>query len=520
MTTRPPIQRRTLGGPPAYCEPGSERRYEVAQSRRKRRVVGLTCIAALSLAAQLRNAPSGDVTAQHKDLVEHNLRYLVHIVGHPDPGMSLTQRMAYYHVPGMSIAVIDHGRVEWTAGYGVKRLDGPPVTPDTLFNAASMTKPITAIAVLRLVQEGKINLDAPVNSYLKSWKLPENQYTIHRQVTVRELLNHTSGIGTHNGEVIDPDKGLPTLLQMLNGQKPATISPVRVEAIPGSKFAYSNGGYLVLQLLIHTVTGMTYAQYERQTVLRPLHMNHSVFDDPLTAQQASSAATGYWENGVSAIAPAHFMEPNLAAGGLWTTASDYAKFIIELQREYAGVSHLILDRKMARMMITPGMGPSESMRWGLGVHVGGTPPNLFFEHGGSGVFQTESIGYLNGDGVVILTNGGGGGKLVDEIARSVSYVYHWPDFRQIEHTVVQVSPAIYDRLAGTYDFIKVMREGDRLTAEIPMGSQPAEIFPESNVRYFLRDAPTTLAFDLGPTGKATGVEFITSIVRWHRSRTQ
>jgi CubicO group peptidase (beta-lactamase class C family) len=492
----------------------------MVHSHWKRRIISRTCIAALSLAAQSGNTSFRNVAAQHKDAVEHNLRYLVRIVGHPDSGMSLTERMAHYHVPGVSIAVIHHGRVEWTAGYGVKRLDGPPVTPDTLFNAASMTKPITAVAVLQLVQEGKINLDAPVNSYLKGWKLPENQYTIHRQVTVRELLNHTSGIGTHNGEVIDPDKGIPTLLQMLNGQKPSTISPVRVEAIPGSKFAYSNGGYLVLQLLIHTVTGMSYAQYVQQTVLRPLHMNHSAFDDPLTAQQAASAATGYWENGISAIAPAHFMEPNLAAGGLWTTARDYAKFMIELQREYAGTSHLILDRTMARMMIIPGMGPSESMRWGLGVHVGGTPPNLFFEHGGSGVFQTESIGYLDGDGVVILTNGGDGGKLVDEIARSVSYVYHWPDFRQIEHTVVQVNPAIYDGLAGTYGFIKVMREGDRLTAEIPIGSRPVEIFPESNVRYFLRDFPTTLVFDLGPTGKATGVEFITTVVRRHQSRTQ
>lgn len=459
--------------------------------------------------------------AQTKLSVEHNLSYRVDIQGQPNPGMSLIDRMSHYHVPGVSIAMIHRGKIEWTGTYGVRSLGGPRVTRDTLFNAASMTKPITAVAVLKLVREGKIQLDAPVNSYLRSWKIPDDQYTVNHPVTVRELLEHTSGIPTHQGQIVDPEKeAIPTLLQVLNGTKPSTNAPVRVETIPGSKFAYSNSGYAVLALLIRDVTGKSFAQYVQQTVLSPLHMNHSVFGDPLPHKDAAEAATGYWEDGTSGVAPAQFVEPNLAAGGLWTTASDYARFVIELQREYVGTSDLILDKNLAREMIAPAVGPSPAMRYGLGVQVGGTPPNLFFAHEGSAAFQDKFIGYLDGDGVVILTSGGDGTKLVDEIVRSVAQVYRWPDFRPIKRKVVSVSPGVYDRLVGTYSFIKVMRDGDKLVAEIPAGTRPAQLYPESQTRYFLRDFPTTLVFNIGSTGRASEVEFITTVVDLHLKRTQ
>src|ERR1700756_3420869 len=188
--------------------------------------------------------------------VEENLHYLAVIKGRPDPGMLLVDPMSRLHVPGVSIAVIHDKRIDWSKGYGVARLGGPPVSASTtLFSAASMSKPVTAMAVLRLVQEGKIDLDADVNSYLKSWKIPVNEYTKNHPVTVRELLSHTSGIGTHNGALYDPDKGVPSVFQILEGQAPATTPPVRVESEPGKKYAYANGGYLILELLISDLTG-------------------------------------------------------------------------------------------------------------------------------------------------------------------------------------------------------------------------------------------------------------------------
>ena len=164
------------------------------------------------------------MSSQAKKAVEENLHYLVVIKGRPDPGMSLADQMSRLHVPGVSIAVIHNQRIDWSKGYGLTRLGGPPVSTLTLFGAASMSKPVTAMAILRLVQEGKIDLDVDVNTYLKSWKIPANEFTKDHPVTVRELLSHTSGIGTHSGMIYDPDKGIPSVLEILDGKAPATRS--------------------------------------------------------------------------------------------------------------------------------------------------------------------------------------------------------------------------------------------------------------------------------------------------------
>jgi CubicO group peptidase (beta-lactamase class C family) len=456
--------------------------------------------------------------ARHEKAVEDNLHYLAVIKGRPDPGMSLADQMSRLHVPGVSIAVIHDKRIEWSKGYVVARLGGPPVSASTLFGAASMSKPVTAMAVLRLVQEGKIDLDADVNTYLKSWKIPANEYSKEDPVTVRELLSHTSGLGTHDGALYDPDKGVPSMVDILDGKPPATTPPVRVEWEPGKKYAYANGGYMILELLVSELTGKPFAEAMTELVLAPIGMGHSTFQAPLSPAKAATATMAYDESGTRGTAAKHFVEPNAAAGGLWTTATDYAKFVIELQKEYAGESHRVLDQKMARMMVTAGMGPSESIRWGLGVRVGGTPPDIYFEHGGSALFQCDMVGYPSGDGVVVLTNGGGGGSLSDQIVRSVAQAYAWPDFQPVEHTAVHVDPSKFRRYLGTYDFIKVTQDESHLMAEIPLGSKAEELFPESETQYFLRDAPTRVVFDVNPDGSVTGLEFITTYVHWHRDK--
>ena len=482
-----------------------------------RRYLWFSLMASVFVAGATGQTQDG-VSARREKMVEENLHYLTVIKGRPSPGMSLADQMSRLHVPGVSIAVIHDKRIDWGKGYGVASLGGSPVSASTLFGAASMSKPVTAMAVLHLAQEGKIDLDADVNTYLKSWKIPANEYTQNHPVTVRELLSHTSGIGTHNGALYDPDKGLPSTLEILDGKHPATTPPVRVESEPGKKYAYANGGYLILELLISDLTGKPFAKAMEELVLAPIGMSQSTFLAPLPPVKAANAATAYDESGTSGIAAAHFVEPNAAAGGLWTTAIDYARFVIELQKEYSGESHRVLNQKMAQMMVTAGMGASESIRWGLGVRVGGTPPNIYFEHGGSAAFQCDMVGYPSGDGVVVLTNGGGGGSLSDQIVRSVAQAYAWPDFQPVEHTVVPVDPSKFGRYVGTYDFIKVTQDGSHLMAEIPLGSKAQELFPESETQYFLRDAPTRIIFDVNPDGSVTGLEFITTYVHWHREK--
>ncbi len=226
-------------------------------------------------------------------VVQNRLSRYVVIRDSKNDEMNLASQMKVLGVPAVSIAAIRNGTIDWARAYGVSSLQGAPVSTTTLFGAASISKPVTAIGVLKLVEDGKIDLDANVNQYLKRWKIPDNQFTANQKVTVRELLNHTSGIGTHNGEIYDPSAPIPTLLQLLEGESPARTPPVRIEAIPGTKFAYSNGGYLVLSLLIEDVTGEPFAEYMKRTVLDPIGMKHSTFDSPLPVRWRAQAATAY-----------------------------------------------------------------------------------------------------------------------------------------------------------------------------------------------------------------------------------
>jgi CubicO group peptidase (beta-lactamase class C family) len=440
---------------------------------------------------------------QRASIVENHLTHYVILKNSDHPYMQLASQMKAMHVPAVSMAAVRNGKIDWAEAYGVTSLEASHVTTRTLFGAASLSKPLTAVGVLKLVEQGNIDLDTDVNQYLKRWKIPENEFTREKKVTVRELLNHTSGIATRNGDLYDPAQPIPTIVQMLNGEKPAKNPPVSVEVVPGTKWAYSNRGYLVLALLIEDVTGETFSKYMKRAVLEPIGMTSSTFASPLTTPWVARAATCYWEDGRSGIPPEKFVEPNLAAGGLWSTPTDLAKFLIEIQREYKGTSHKLLHQETVQMLSKPGLG-----NWGLGFKIGGSPANPLLSHEGSGVFQDDMLIDLNGNGFVVMTSGGGGGGLADELIRSAGQVYDFPDHRPLERIAVDVSPEILSRYPGTYGFVKVAMNGERLTAEIPEGTRPQQLYAESPTRFFVLDGPQELQFDR-QDNKPNSVEFIT-----------
>jgi CubicO group peptidase (beta-lactamase class C family) len=446
---------------------------------------------------------------QRRHSVEGHLCRYVRIRGTRNDDMSLGSQMKALGVPAVSIAAIRNGSIDWAQAYGVSSREGAGVTTETLFGAASISKPVTALGVLKLVEEKKIDLDANVNLYLKRWRIPENQFTEMQKVTVRELLNHTSGIGTRNGEIYDPHSPVPTFVQILNGEAPARTQPVRVEAVPGTRFAYSNGGYLVLALLIEDVTGESFTAYMKRTVLDPIGMKHSTFQAPLPSNWQALAATAYAADGKEALPPARFVEPNLPAGGLWSTPTDLARFLLEVQREYEGKSHKILHQQTMRLMLTPNKNIVASRRWGLGFEVGGAPDNAYMRHEGSAFFQDDMVEYLHGNGIVVMTSGGGGGELAEEIIRSAGTVYDFPDFKPIEHAVVAVPFPVLRTYAGTYAYIKVSVAEGHLAAEIPAGSPAVRLYAESPTRFFVLDGPQELSFLLDARQVVTGVEFIT-----------
>src|SRR5580704_8282101 len=345
------------------------------------------------------------------------------VKGDPVPTAKLADRMAALHVPGVSIAFIHDGKIEWARGFGVTSIGGPPVTPETLFQAASISKPVAAMAVLRLVQLGKLSLDTDVNDYLKTWKLPANSFTGRTKITIRELVTHTAGLTVHGFAGYASDAPLPTLVQVLNGEKPANSAPIRVDTEPGTIWRYSGGGYVIAQQLLQDVTGEPFPKLMHDTVLEPIGMTRSTYEQPLPANRLAEVAIPYRQDGKPVTGGPH-VYPEMAPAGLWTTPSDLARYAIEVQKALAGKSNVVLSAAMASEMLKPGKN-----HWGLGVGTGGSTKHPYFTHGGANEgFQCNLVAYNKGDGAVIMTNSDNGGQLATEILRTIAYEYKWPDF--------------------------------------------------------------------------------------------
>jgi CubicO group peptidase (beta-lactamase class C family) len=463
-----------------------------------------------------------DVSSQQRaGAVERNLAPMYFLRGSPPTHTSLLRRMEDLHVPGVTIAAIRNGRIDWARSYGLAASGGPAVTPGTLFAAESMSKPVTALAVLKLYEQYKIELDRNVNDYLKRWKLPESDLPGPKAVTIRQLLTHTSGIGTHNGELYDPSKPLPTLLNELDGVPPSRTPAVRIEAAPGSKFRYANGGYVVLQLLIEDVSGESFASFVTRNVLEPAGMTRSSYDVPLSDQLATQAATAYL--GDHAIPPRKYYNPGSAAGGLWSTPTDMAKLLIEVQREYDGKSARILRPATIRHMLVPGPQMMPGMLQGLGFVIGGKSGAHFMEHGGSGIFHDEMVAYFQGkrDGLVVMANGSDAGVLVEEVLRSASAVYGWPDYRQRTHQVAVFDASTAAKFFGTFGPIKFVPFSGGIGVEMPAGGAPEQVYMDRPGHYFVLGGPQEFSFRDEANGQMQAVRFLTPMtdVLWHRAAT-
>jgi CubicO group peptidase (beta-lactamase class C family) len=428
--------------------------------------------------------PRADDVEARVERVRNGLLLPVAIAGRPPQPLSLAERMASLKVPGVSVAVIDGGRVAWSRGFGVTLEGGAPVTPATLFQAASISKPVAAMAALRLVQEGTLDLDADVNRSLKTWKVPANELTEQKKVTVRGLLSHTAGLTIHGFPGYAAGAAVPSVVQVLDGEKPANTQPVRVDIVPGSRHRYSGGGYTVLQQLLADVTGEAFPELMQRLVLGPIGMSRSTYQQPLPAARRGEAAQPHDGSGKPIPGGPHTY-PEMAAAGLWTTPEDLARFAIELQRALAGDPKRVLSPATAQAMLTPPLGS-----YALGLGIDGSGETLRFAHGGSNAgFQCFLVAYANtGRGAVIMTSGQRGGALAQELVRAIAREYGWPDFKPRERVLAAVDPAAYDRYAGTYEIrpgntVEVRRQGDALLV-LPPGQPARELLPEAKDRFF------------------------------------
>jgi len=432
--------------------------------------------------------------------VEKGLRPAVLIKG--EPGWTIQERMKFYKVPGVSVAVIHDFKILWAKGYGVKDTEtNEPVTTDTLFQAGSISKPVAAMAALKKVEQGKISLDADINDKLTTWKLPENEYTARKKVTLANLLSHTGGLTVHGFPGYAPDEKIPTLPQILDGSPPANTPAVRVDFEPGTRFRYSGGGVTIAQLAIMDIEKKPYPQIAQETVLGPLNMSNSTYQQPLPDDIRKKAATGYRPDGKAVIGKIHIY-PEMAAAGLWTTPTDLAKFGIETQLSLVGKSNKVLSKEMTAKMVTPFI-PSDPV--GLGFFSEKHGMATYFGHGGADEgFRAQLLVHKDkGYGAVVMVNSDNG-QIINEIIRAIAQEYQWEDFLPPPRELVSVDSAKLNEYTGRFmvnpdRVLTVTANAGKLYAE-PTASPKFELLPVSKNEFLRKDAEITYTFVKGNGG--------------------
>jgi CubicO group peptidase (beta-lactamase class C family) len=467
-------------------------------------------LALASVPAQTR-ASSGTAADPRIDRVENGLLPPVLVKG--QKAWNILDRMKFYNIPGVSVAVFFDSKVQWAKGYGVMdNKTKKPVTEKTLFVAGSISKPVAVMGALRLVQEGKLSLDANINSYLTSWKLPENALTAKKPVTLREIVSHSAGTTVHGFRGYAPGEPLPTLTDILNGVPPANSSPIVVDIVPGSTWRYSGGGLTVMQLALMDVEKKPFPEILREKVLDPIGMTSSSYEQTMTPHRLKLAASGHDASG-KVIQGKRFIYPEMAAAGLWTTPTDLAKFAIEVGRAARGESDRVLSKEMAKLMVSPQIVIQGTAEMALGLVLERHGSEVYFGHGGQDVGFIASLlsDRDGGYGVAIMTNSDGrASDLINEITMSVAKEYGWRGYVPSAYDVISLDAKTLAPFAGRYvvdsdTTFLVSMEGGRLKGK-RTGDPAFDLLPISVTEFIRTDARVTYAFADGkgaPSGAVT-----------------
>jgi CubicO group peptidase (beta-lactamase class C family)/predicted transcriptional regulator YdeE len=335
--------------------------------------------------------------------------------------LSLPELMKTFNVPGLSIAVIENYKIVDVKAYGVIAPgSSTPVTTKTLFQAGSISKPVAATGALSLVEQGKLSLDENVNNKLTTWKVPENEFTQTEKVTLRRLMSHTAGLTVHGFPGYDVDAAVPSIVQVLNGEKPANTDPIRVDIAPGTKSRYSGGGVTIEQLMMMDVTGKQFPPLMRDLVLDKIGMTDSSYEQPLPPARAAMTAGGAYADGKPVHGKWHIY-PEMAAAGLWTTPTDLAKFAIEIALSKQGKANHILSQKMTQEMLTPVKDEA-----GLGLFMEKDNPGQFGHNGADEGFQALlTMNADTGNGIALMADSDNGISVMNYVLRRVAKEYAW-----------------------------------------------------------------------------------------------
>ncbi|MES2206075.1 MAG: serine hydrolase [Pseudomonadota bacterium] len=422
---------------------------------------------------------------------------------------TLYDRMAYYHTPGASIAVINNFEIEWAQGFGISdtQLESK-VTPDTLFQAASISKPIFALAVMKLVQEGKLNLDEDIHHYLSSWRLPFHEEW-KPKLTLRHLLSHMGGLTVPGFPGYQKNEMLPTLIQILNGEYPANTAKVNINSLPGTLFRYSGGGTLIAQQLMMDVLKIPFSEMMRELVFEPLGLDSSSFEYPLPEAMIKRTATGHPKKGVPVRGDFHIY-PNMASSGLWTTPTDLAKVGVELLKvlhdkktpsilKKDTIETMLLSQQLNDQKIneSQGVGLGLLCNVGLGFFCNGTNEGFHFGHcGWNEGFVSQLRLYKNtGKGAIVMLNSNEGYPLLNEIMNAIGEEYEWANStRKIAIDLPDYQEYVGQYISKSGVTFQVTVTDDHLMFQYGI-QPPLPIFPLSQNTFFSNAVNTEISFE-------------------------
>jgi len=433
--------------------------------------------------------------------IENGLEPDLQIEGDTIPNYNIEERLKELNIPGVSIAVLNSGEIEWAKGYGMASIEeNRKVTPETKFLAGSISKPVSALLAHKLVEEGKLDLDTNINEYLVSWKLPDNEFTETEKVTTRRILNHTAGLTVWGFPGYDKGDTIPSVQEVLDGK--GNTDAVRVYKEPGESWMYSGGGYTILQLMMTEITGRDFPELMRTEVLNPLGMTDSTFENPLPEQYHAIAATGYRGNGeeVEGQWPIY---PEMAAAGLWTTPSELILWAKEIQNIDQNNVDGLLKKETVKEMLVQGMGD-----FGLGPQVS----EYTYGHGGADEgFRANMVVWKDSPVAVVMMVNSDNGSIMQEILLSITKEYDLPGIEPQVRKVNEVSEEKRQAAMGTYSIprmgeVEIKLKDKGLMALASFSEDPLYLLPESDSIYFNKDNGQYFKLKLND-GNVVGFEY-------------
>ncbi len=441
------------------------------------------------------------ILAERISRIENGLQPNLQIQGDSIPNYNIEERLKELGIPGLSIAVIYDGQIEWAKGYGVAdSSENRLVTSETMFLAGSISKPVAAIRAHQLAEEGSLNLDSNVNTYLSSWKLPENEFTEKEKVTTRRILNHTAGLTVWGFPGYDKGDTIPSVPELLDGK--GNTDSVRVYKEPSESWMYSGGGYTIMQLMISDLEKKSFPEIMQANVLDPLGMTVSTFENPLPQQHHSIAATGYRTNGeeVEGKWPIY---PEMAAAGLWTTPSQLVLWAKEIQQIQQTQKDGLLKVETVNEMLTPGMNDH-----GLGPSMS----EHTYGHGGADEgFRANLVVWKKHPVAVVVMVNSDNGSIMQELILSIAKEYDLPGFEPNTRKVIIKSIEERNHMVGTYQFpelgeanVAIKENGLEIDGEFT--DEPIFLLQETDSTYFNRKSGTYYTF-LFEGENVTGIKF-------------